>query len=270
MQGIGGLGQFNAYQGLFPQYQGIGQGLVGDPNAQGFQQGAGTASQLGQGAALGAYGAGGGLMGLGGQIANTAFDPQSALYNRTVQQLQDQTRAGESARGIANTPYGAGLENQALGNFNIDWQNQQLQRQIQGGQAAGGLVGQGAGLQAGAPGAYYGASALPYQTSQGIGQGQLGALGQIGQFGAAGAQIPQQQIQDYLNYLGWGTGAQNAGNQAQLGLGQFGLNQSKQAFDQQQAMFNDVGKALSFATSTAMGMPSWPSGGGGGLGKGGG
>ena len=254
--GIGNLGNFNAYASLYPQYSGIGQGLVNDPNAQAFQQGAGTAGALGQNAALGAYGAGAGLMGQGGnlfglgnQVANTAFDPQNALYNRTLQQTQDQVRAGEAARGIATTPYGAGLENQALNNFNIDWQNQQLQRQIAGGQAAsglygqgGGLVGQGAGLQAGAPGAYLQASGMPYATSQGIGSGQLGTLGQLGQFGAAGAQIPQQQVQDYLSYLGWGSGQQGMGNQAQLGLGKFNLDQANQGFNQQQTMFGDIGK----------------------------
>ncbi len=186
-------------------------------------------------------------MGMGGQIANTAFDPQQALYNRTLQQTQDQTRSGLEARGMDNTPYGAGVEGQALNNFNIDWQNNQLQRQIAGGGAAGGLIGQGAGLQAGAPGQYLQASGMPYATSQGIGSGQLGTLGQLGQFGTQGAQIPQQQVADYLNYLGWGTGQQNAGNQAQLGLGNFGLNQANQGFNQQQTMFGDIGKIGSAA-----------------------
>src|SRR6202162_6613625 len=47
--GIGNLGQYNLYGGMIPQAQGIGQGLVNDPNAQQFQQGAGQASQMGQG-----------------------------------------------------------------------------------------------------------------------------------------------------------------------------------------------------------------------------
>jgi hypothetical protein len=246
-QGIGGLGGFNTYAGLYPQVAGISQGLVNNPYAGGFQAGAGTAGALGQAGALGAFGQGQNLYGLGGAVANTAFDPQSALYNRTVQQLQDQTRAGEAARGIANTPYGAGLENQAMSNFNIDWQNNALNRQIQGAQAAGGLIGQGAGLQAGAPGAYLQASGMPYGTFQGIGQGQLGTLGTQAGFGAQGAQIPQQQVQDYLSYLGWGTGAQNAANQAQLGLGNWGLNQANQGFNQQQTMFGDIGKVIGTA-----------------------
>ena len=70
------------------------------------------------------------------QIMNTAMDPQQALYNRTAQQTQDQTRAAESASGVAMSPYGAGLESQAMNNFNIDWQNAQLGRQVSGAGAA--------------------------------------------------------------------------------------------------------------------------------------
>lgn len=68
----------------------------------------------------------------GQQTYQTALDPQSSLYNRTAQQTQDQVRAGESARGITMSPYGAGVEGKAMSDFNIDWQNQQLQRQVQG------------------------------------------------------------------------------------------------------------------------------------------
>lgn len=71
-------------------------------------------------------------VGAGNQVLNTAFDPQNALYDRTAQQLQDQVRVGEAARGITSSPYGADLENQAMSNFNIDWQNNQLGRQTQG------------------------------------------------------------------------------------------------------------------------------------------
>lgn len=68
----------------------------------------------------------------GNAVLNTAFDPQNALYNRTAQQTQDQTRVAEAARGITSSPYGAGVEASAMNNFNIDWQNAQLARQTQG------------------------------------------------------------------------------------------------------------------------------------------
>lgn len=240
--GIGNLGSYNAYSQLYPQFSSIGQGIVNDPNAASFQAGAGTASGLGQNAALGSYGQGAGLYDLAGMITGTAFDPQSSLYNQQLQQTQDQQRAANSAAGVGTTPYGAGLEGQALNNFNINWQNNLLNRQVAGAGAAGSLIGQGSQLQGAASPAFYTASGLPYTTSQGIGQGQLGTLSNVGQFGASGATIPQQQNADWQNYLGWGTGQQGVNNQGQLGLGQFGLNQANSAFNQQQTMFGNLGQ----------------------------
>lgn len=257
-QGIGGLGGYNMYGPNLGQANNIAQALVANPYATSYVNGANTAAGMGQGAATNAFNQGQnlynqapGLFGMAGSIQQTAFDPQSALYNRTLQQLQDQMRAGQAARGVSTTPYGAGLENQGLSNFNIDWQNQQLQRQIAGGQEVGNLYGQGAGLinqgatlQAGAPGLYAGASALPYNAFQTMGTNQLGALSGLGALGAAGGQQAQQPIADYLAYLGWGTGAQNAGNYANLGQANFGLNQANQGFNQQQQIFGDIGKTL--------------------------
>ncbi len=77
--------------------------------------------------------------GAGDAIRTQAFDPQNALYDRTYNRLSDQIGAGNANSGLANTPYGGSVRGNALGNFNIDWQNQQLQRMMQGGQAAAGL-----------------------------------------------------------------------------------------------------------------------------------
>lgn len=241
--GIGNLSQYNMWPSLIPQAQQITNNTVNNPYGASFMTGAQTASGMGQNAATNAYGQGNNMFGMAGSIANTAFDPQSALYARTAQQLQDQTRAGQAARGIATTPYGAGLEDQAMRNFNIDWQNQQLQRQIQGGQAAGGLTAQGVGMQSAAPGQYYTASGYPYQTSQGMNQAGLGALSTLGGFGTSAAQIPQQQIQDYQNYLGWGTGQQNANNQGNINGFNSQLNQANSAFGQQSQMMGQIGQA---------------------------
>jgi len=82
---------------------------------------------------------------MGQQIYNTAFDPQQALYNRTSQQLTDQTRAALAARGLDMSGVGAGIEGHTMGDFNLNWQNAQLGRQIAGGNAAGSLYSQGLG-----------------------------------------------------------------------------------------------------------------------------
>jgi hypothetical protein len=85
-----------------------------------------------------------------GQMGQMAFDPQQELYNRTAQQLQDQVRSAESARGIAMTPYGAGVEGKTMSDFNIDWQNNLLSRALQGAQGIGSLEGTyGKGLAGG-------------------------------------------------------------------------------------------------------------------------
>lgn len=77
------------------------------------------------------------LMSGANQVMQTGFDPQQALYDRTFQQQQDQTNATSAMNGVAGSPYAAGLANQANTNFNIDWQNAQLQRQIAALGAAG-------------------------------------------------------------------------------------------------------------------------------------
>lgn len=64
-------------------------------------------------------------------ILNTGFDPQNALYNQQYQQQQDQQNAVAAQSGLAGSPYAAGIANTADQNFNINWQNAQLARQIQ-------------------------------------------------------------------------------------------------------------------------------------------
>lgn len=66
------------------------------------------------------------------QVMQTAFDPQQSLYNQQYQQMQDQQNAIDAMSGVASSPYGAGLAGNAAQNFNINWQNQQLNRQIAG------------------------------------------------------------------------------------------------------------------------------------------
>jgi len=167
-----------------------------------------------------------GLQQAQGGILQAAFDPQSALYMQLHQQAQQNAQAANAAAGLGASPYGAGLTNQALNNFGIDWQNQQLQRMIQGGQAAGGigttignlagaglnqaitgarampqvfgditgLGGQMAGLEAGAYG-------MPYQAQLGQTQNLLGALGDATNLGNLQYTLPQQALQDLAGYL---------------------------------------------------------------------
>lgn len=76
-------------------------------------------------------------------VYNTAFDPQNELRAREEQRLAEAVRSGLAARGLNTSAAGQGIENRALTDFGLDWQNQQLQRQIGGAGAYGGLLGQG-------------------------------------------------------------------------------------------------------------------------------
>jgi hypothetical protein len=190
-----------------------------------------------------------GLLGAGQNVYNMGLDPQNALYNRSVQQLQDQTGATNSMYGLGSSAAGAGVANQALGNFNIDWQNQQLQRAAQGlqsyGQAAG-VAGQygGAGLNAAAsvPGYIQQMGATPYNTAQQIAAapGQLG--GAYGQYLNSNVYGPAQGIQGAATpYMNYGQGAQSvpyqnqmagagtAGALASQGISQLGSNPQVQS-----------------------------------------
>jgi hypothetical protein len=207
-------------------------------------------------------------MGLAGQVANTAFDPQSALYARTQQQVQDQANAINAMYGLSQSPYGAGVANQAMSNFNIDWQNQQLQRQLQGSQAyQGALAGYGGAQQGyanaeagygnmvnaigrGVSGAYdlnTGAAqqvasnlALPYQTAIGQQQNYGNQIGQYNQLLQGSYGLDQMTANMLQSYLGLGQSATQNSTNAAL------ANQAANAqyFGQQQQLGAGVGSAL--------------------------
>ncbi len=253
--GIQGLGQYNTYGQSLPQAQQITQNLVNNPYAGQYQQGSNAAASAGWGVGGQQIGSGLNLMGAGNSILpyaqsilQTGFDPQTDLYNRTFQQQLDQQRAGQAARGIATTPYGAGLENQANNNFNIDWQNAQLGRQNTALQGAGyGLNSGGNAINLGQNVSTLGvnqlgqSAALPYSTANTIGGNQFGALNQYGQFGQAAGAGAQQQIQDYLQYLGIGNQAGGVANQGYANQ----LTGQNQQFNQGQTLGKNLGSGLS-------------------------
>lgn len=145
-------------------------------------------------------------------VANTAFDPQSALFHRTQDQMLDQQGAINARSGIAGTPYGAGITGDAMRNFDIDWQNNQLGRQQAGlgalntglnASATGlGALGQGLGALNTGAGAYnsglgaYGGALGQYGNAM---TSALGNLGGSAQLGASTAGMPSST---YTNQLG--------------------------------------------------------------------
>jgi len=275
IQGLSGYG--NTAQGAAGPAQNTFQSLYNNPYAGGYQGGANFAGGLGQNAALAGYNTGGALTGAGlsalpyaQSIFNTAMDPQMALYGRTQQAVTDQSRANLEASGTAGTPYGAGLMNDATRNFNIDWQNNQLQRQIAGAQGAGGLLtaggnlaNLGTGMQNVAPGQFLSASGMPYGAFSQIGGDQFGAINQLlGTTGNA-QNISNQQIQDWLAYVQAGNQAGGVANQAYSNQ----LQANQQQFNQQQRYGQMFGQGLYGLGQTPFGQQyglSGMMGGGGG------
>src|SRR3984957_16178236 len=210
-QGAQSLGQYNIGAGLLPQYQTLAQSVQpNNPYAQSYLSGA-------QGVGNATTGAGAALTGSAlsmspaiQAIMANGFDPQSSLYNYSQNLNQQQNLAALGQSGIANTPYGQGVNDMANNQFNMNWQNNQLGREATAAGAAGGLlnnigqnVNQGTSLMAQGVG-------LPSGAYSGIQNNSIGALNSVGQAGQQAAQIPQQQVQDYLAYLGQGTQAQQA------------------------------------------------------------
>ncbi len=272
MDKTGSLGNYNTAGQSLGQYGNIVQSLLNNPYASQYQQGANATAGLGWGTGLEQLGGASNLIQQGNSmlpyaqsILNTGFDPQNALYDRTLQQVTDQSRAAQSARGIAMSPYGAGVENKALSDFNIDWQNNLLNRQNTAAQGAGYLTNSAGnainlGQNVGTLGlqTLTNAAGLPYATANTLGTNQLGTLGQYGQFGQSASAIPQQQIANYLQYLAAANSASGTANQGAAVQNQAYANQltaNNQQFNQGQRYGQNFGSGL-------QGLGNWWNGGG--------
>jgi len=183
------------------------------------------------------------LYGAGSQVFQTALDPQNALRNQLQQQVTDASRAGTSARGIGMSGNAAGIENQDVNNFLINWQNQQLHRQLAGLQGMSGAYNAGATQAnqvgrdvAGAAGLQNTAALLPFQFANAFSGASQGANQQL-----AGL-TPQ-----LLAYLGYG---QTAGNN-QFGQQQTGLNNLTTGLGQLGSIFNQPSSPSSFSGDPA-------------------
>lgn len=283
--GIGGLAGQDVPQETAPLYRNTALGQYSNPYADMYLAGAQTAGNMGRFAGEQGFSAGRTAMDTGntfqtaarsaipyaGAIAQTAFDPQNALYAKTQHDLIDQTRAAQAARGVATTPYGAAGESDTLRKFDIDWQNAQLGRQVAGGNAATGIVNTagntantgantantGAGMETTGAATFANASGLPYSTYGNIGAGQFGALNNW-QSGVQGAQaIGMTPVQAYLQYLGIGNTAQgNANTGYKNALEGAGL-----AFNQNMALGSNLGSSLAgLGKSYSSGYPGVSSG----------
>lgn len=156
------------------------------------------------------------------QTLNMGFDPQSALYKQTLQQLNDQVNANSASRGITNSPYGASVANSADSTFNIDWQNNQLSSALQ---ALSGYTGAvtsagNSATTAGALGsngaaALNNAGAVPFNATNTIAGNQSTALNQLLSIIGSGSQgYTDNNLSQLMSYLQLGASQSKA--QAEL------------------------------------------------------
>lgn len=217
-QGIQGTAAQSGYGGNYQNNANLAAGLYS--NLPGLLQ---QQAQGAYGTQQSLLGAGQNLLNAGQQVYNTAFDPQNALFNQLSNQQQQQSGATNSMYGLGSSAAGAGVANQNQQNFDINWQNQQLQRQSTGLQALQGATsgygtaaGQAAAygqygnqLQEAAPGYYLQAGATPYNVGMQLAGAPL-----------TSAQSIQQGIIPYLNYgQGATSNAYNAGSNSAGALG---------------------------------------------------
>lgn len=227
-----GAGQGIAGQGanLGDLYTGYADKALSNPFAAQAQTGAGQAGGMYQQAGQNAFGQGNMLAGTAMQglpaasaVLNTAFDPQQALYDRTLRQTQDQLGTYLANSGLTNSGAGAKIASDAFNNFNIDWQNNQLGRQTQGlsafNQGVGGTGNNLSGaqnMQQQGAGSFYTGSTLPYSTAQGISSDQLGVLSQLGQGLSTGARLQNTGLGMQGQGATFGSDTYNAMHQPQL------------------------------------------------------
>lgn len=216
---------YGTYQGQGLQQYGLDSltaGInLGNAYGPGYQNAANAAgNQYGQlGQTLGQqatqnYGTQQQLLNAGNQVYQMGLDPNRAQYDLSLNNLQQQTGATNSMYGLGSSGAGAGVQNQALSNFGINWNTQQLANAATGlsayDQAANQAAqyGQLANQQgAAAPGYTLQGGQLPYQTAQTQAAlpGQLGNV--YGQYLNQNVYGPGQQLQNQAqNYLSYGSG----------------------------------------------------------------
>lgn len=215
---IGGMN--NPFSGLQPVAFDQLLAMMNNPTLNQYMQGAqgagGAAAQAGNQAQQGSNL----LMGNANALTQSGFDPQGDLYRKLQQQNTDQSNVINSMYGVQSSPYGAGVANQSNQNFNIDWQNQQLQRQLAASQGAGQAATGAQGLGNSAIQDYLASGSIPYGAYTtgvgGVNNALNTYLGQANQ----GNQSQQQALQDWMQYLGLGNATAGVNQNA------FGMNQN--------------------------------------------
>lgn len=214
----------NPYSQLSPQILQAFQQLFSNPGTAGYNTGAQQAGQaltnVGNQATAAAPQLNSAALSLlpGAQsVMNMGLDPQLALYNQQLQQTNDQANVANAQYGLTGQQ-AAGSLNQADNNFNINWQNNELQRAIAGLNAGGSAITNASGdainaSNLGTTGAsnILAGGAAPYNAANTIGNTQETALNDYIAQLLGPVTSSQQTIGDLSTYLGQGINASASG-----------------------------------------------------------
>lgn len=223
-------GANNPYAAYSPQFANLFNSVYNSPYASGYQN---SANNAGAGYTTTGTNALNNSTALSSQVnplltgansvMNTAFDPQNALYAQTLQKVNDSANVANSQYGLTGQQ-AAGNVATADSNFNIDWQNNELQRQLQGLYGAtSATTGAGvAGLNAGnlgntGAGSITTGGATPYGANIGIDGNQQTALEDYITSLLGPTTSSQGTVTNLENYLNTGISASEGGAAAALG-----------------------------------------------------
>jgi hypothetical protein len=162
------------------------------------------------------YGTASALLNAGANTYANASGANPAQYNLSLNNLTQQTGATNSMYGLGSSAAGAGVQDQALSNFNIGWNTQQIQNQIAGLGAYGQAANQAgqyltAGNQAAeaAPGYALMSGSLPYTTAQTIAATPGSLASTYGSYLNSNLYGPAETIQQgIIPYMNAGVGAE--------------------------------------------------------------
>lgn len=180
---------------------------------QAGQKAGGEYAELGDLAAGGAgtmFDQSGKMFGAGQDIYEMGRDPRGTQHDFMRHGAVEDARAADSARGIAMSPLSSGHESDAVRNFEMDWQNQQLGRASQGLQGMqtsgyyGGLdLGRGMDMAGMQPGFTIASATTPVQSQQSVYQMPMDWASNFSQAEGANVISPYYGIaQGGMPYLG--------------------------------------------------------------------
>lgn len=215
---------------VVPQLTTTTQNVLNNPYTAGYTGGAqasgayqtNVAAPQQQAASSQLYGLGDMAASYAPQLLQQAFDPQRDIYNQGYAKNLDSTNAILAMNGVAGSPYAAGVTGQSVRDYNNNYNQQQLSRELSGLQGLGSIAGTaggadaaGSSLGADAANSLYAGGQQPYSAYGQVQQDDYTALMNLIS-GTSGAVAPSENLASTMaSYLGIGQGAAQVNQNAQ-------------------------------------------------------